>query len=116
MKNIKKYLWQNKKNKRNDRGNDTATADKNNEKDDKPSLHAYIFAEGTLRPLSLKTSFWNSLVGAETNIVHDNKMNKAVYGANGKNVLLGDYDSAKQLPPEITSFRDAVTELYPAQK
>lgn len=91
------------------------TADKKG-KADKPQSYLYAFADGILKPLATKAGLVSALLGAQTNIVYDNKLNKAVYGAKGDDVVLGNIDLARQIPPEVTGFRDALNQLFPVKR
>ena len=77
--------------------------------------YVYIFADGLLKPVALQADFVNSLLGGQT-IIYNNKLNKAVYGVKGEDVHLDKIDAAKQIPPEVTAFRDAVNATYPVKK
>jgi hypothetical protein len=89
--------------------------DKSNDKD-KPQPYLYAFADGTLKPIAIKTGFFSSLLGAQTNVLHDNALNKAVYAAKGDDILLGNFDTARQLPSEVNVFRDSLNEAFPTKK
>ena len=103
-----------KKDKEKDKAN-PPSADKK-DKPDKPRSYFYIFAEGLLKPVALKTGFLDALLGAQITIAYDNKLNKAVYGVKGDDVFLGKIDVARQSPSEVTVFRDALNATYPVKR
>lgn len=92
-----------------------APTDKKDKSDERRS-YIYAFSDGVLTPVKLKTGFLASLTGATTNIISDDNLNKVIYGARGGDVLLGKIDAAKQIPPEVTAFRDTVNQAFPVKK
>ncbi|MFN0278516.1 MAG: hypothetical protein ACKVRN_07935 [Pyrinomonadaceae bacterium] len=97
--------------------------DKNNneppdkkDKSDKPQIYFfYAFANGVLKPITLKSGNTTAMGGAHMTI-YDDKLNKAVFGAKGEDIHLFQIDAARQIPREITAFRDTLDQLYPAKK
>ena len=86
------------------------------DKSDKPQVHAFSFADGELKPLKVKVGVLSALSGAAIHIAEDGSLNKAIYGVkNGADIVLGKIDSAKQLPPEISAFRDTLAQLFPVK-
>jgi hypothetical protein len=83
---------------------------------DKRKVYWYAFTDGVLKPIPLKNGVVSALLGAQTTVAYDNKLNKAVYGIKGDDVLRGKVDAARQVPSEITAFRDTLNQLYPAKK
>ena len=94
------------------------TQDKKVKKDakDKPQAYLYAFTDGVLKPVALKTGIFSALLGAQTNVVYDKGLNKAIYGVNGDDVLLGKFDISKDLPTETKAFRETVNSLFPSSK
>jgi hypothetical protein len=92
--------------------------DKKDKKDDKdkPQAYLYAFADGVLKPIALKTGVFSALLGAQTNIIYDQALNKAVYAVDGDDILLGKVDSSMPLPTETQTFRETVNSLFPAKK
>jgi hypothetical protein len=82
-------------------------------KQEKSKSYIYSFADGVLKPVPARGGFVSVLLGGQTNIVYDDKLNKAVYGVKGNDVMRGNVDPAKPTIPETADFRDLLQQLFP---
>lgn len=80
------------------------------EKERKAQLFLYSFSGGVLSPMKAVENRF--LFIKSSNVAYDDSLNKLVYGVKGNDIASGKAASPKLASPDVTAFRDALTDLF----